>query len=175
MSTDERRDKGVMTISLLGREFRVGCPEGEEKQLQASVDYLNRKLKEVRDTGKPAAGVRVSFIRVDGIETTPDTITGIEGFSSWMVASTRTAAVATSGASATSHGVAAGTHARRFQSHGDRASTVVAVFRQVRRAPPRSPRPATAPGAPRRRTTAGGMTKAPDRHTVKGLRARGGG
>ncbi len=47
-----------MTISLLGREFRVGCPEGEEKQLQASVDYLNRKLKEVRDTGKVVGNER---------------------------------------------------------------------------------------------------------------------
>lgn len=62
MSADERRDKGVMTISLLGREFRVGCPEGEEKQLQASVDYLNRKLKEVRDTGKVVGNERIAIM-----------------------------------------------------------------------------------------------------------------
>ena len=62
MSADERRDKGVMTISLLGREFRVGCPEGEEKQLQASVDYLNRKLKEVRDTGKVVGNERIDIM-----------------------------------------------------------------------------------------------------------------
>src|SRR5436190_21302583 len=30
---DKAREKGGVTISLLGREFRVGCPEGEEKQL----------------------------------------------------------------------------------------------------------------------------------------------
>lgn len=62
MSADERREKGVMTISLLGREFRVGCPEGEEKQLQASVDYLNRKLKEVRDTGKVVGNERIAIM-----------------------------------------------------------------------------------------------------------------
>ena len=62
MSADERRDKGVMTISLLGREFRVGCPEGEEKQLQSSVDYLNRKLKEVRDTGKVVGNERIAIM-----------------------------------------------------------------------------------------------------------------
>jgi cell division protein ZapA len=62
VSADERREKGVMTISLLGREFRVGCPEGEEKQLQASVDYLNRKLKEVRDTGKVVGNERIAIM-----------------------------------------------------------------------------------------------------------------
>ena len=55
-------DKGAVTISLLGREFRVGCPEGEEKQLLASVDYLNRKLKEVRDTGKVVGNERIAIM-----------------------------------------------------------------------------------------------------------------
>ena len=59
---EEKREKGVMTISLLGREFRVGCPEGEEKQLLASVDYLNRKLKEVRDTGKVSGNERIAIM-----------------------------------------------------------------------------------------------------------------
>ena len=51
-----------MNISLLGREFRVGCPEGEEKQLMASVEYLNRKLKEVRDTGKVVGNERIAIM-----------------------------------------------------------------------------------------------------------------
>src|SRR5689334_15079814 len=42
----DTREKGAMTISLLGREFRVGVPEGQEKELSASVEYLNRKMKE---------------------------------------------------------------------------------------------------------------------------------
>ena len=63
MSADEKmREKGAVTISLLGREFRVGCPEGEEKQLMASVDYLNRKLKEVRDTGKVVGNERIAIM-----------------------------------------------------------------------------------------------------------------
>jgi len=59
---DKGREKGAVTISLLGREFRVGCPEGEEKQLLASVDYLNRKLKEVRDTGKVVGNERIAIM-----------------------------------------------------------------------------------------------------------------
>jgi cell division protein ZapA len=63
MSAEEKaREKGAVTISLLGREFRVGCPEGEEKQLLASVDYLNRKLKEVRDTGKVVGNERIAIM-----------------------------------------------------------------------------------------------------------------
>ena len=59
---NSERDKGALTISLMGREFRVSCPEGEQKQLLASVDYLNRKLKEVRDTGKVVGNERIAIM-----------------------------------------------------------------------------------------------------------------
>ena len=62
MSDDRARDKGALTISLLGREFRVACPDGEEKQLLAAADHLNRKLKEVRDTGKVAGNERIAIM-----------------------------------------------------------------------------------------------------------------
>jgi cell division protein ZapA len=55
-------DKGALNISLLGREFRVSCPEGEEKQILAAADYLNRKLKEVRDTGKVVGNERIAIM-----------------------------------------------------------------------------------------------------------------
>ena len=63
MTPEEKaRDKGALTINLLGREFRVGCPEGEEKLLLATVDYLNRKLKEVRDVGKVSGNERIALM-----------------------------------------------------------------------------------------------------------------
>ena len=62
MSDSKAREKGALTISLMGREFRVACPEGEEKQLLASVDYLNRKLREVRDTGKVVGNERIAIM-----------------------------------------------------------------------------------------------------------------
>jgi cell division protein ZapA len=58
----ESKEKGAMTISLLGREFRVGCPEGQERELLASVDYLNKKMKEVRDTGKVVGNERIAIM-----------------------------------------------------------------------------------------------------------------
>ena len=63
MSGDEKtRERGALTVSLLGREFRVACPDGEEKQLLASADYLNRKLKEVRDSGKVVGNERIAIM-----------------------------------------------------------------------------------------------------------------
>jgi cell division protein ZapA len=59
---ESTREKGALTVSLLGREFRVACPEGEEKQLLASADYLNRKLKEARDTGKAVGNERIAIM-----------------------------------------------------------------------------------------------------------------
>jgi len=55
------RDKGL-TIEILGREFRVACPEGEEKQLQSSVEYVNRRMRELRDTGKVAGNERIAIM-----------------------------------------------------------------------------------------------------------------
>ena len=55
-------DKNALTISLLGREFRVAVPEGEHKQLQASVEFLNKKMKEVRDTGKVVGNERIAIM-----------------------------------------------------------------------------------------------------------------
>ena len=59
---DKAREKGALSISLLGREFRVACSDGEEKQLLASADYLNRKLKEVRDVGKVVGNERIAIM-----------------------------------------------------------------------------------------------------------------
>jgi cell division protein ZapA len=63
VSGDEARarDKGL-AIQILGREFRVACPEGEEKQLQSSVEYVNRRMKELRDTGKITGNERVAIM-----------------------------------------------------------------------------------------------------------------
>ena len=55
-------EKGALTISLLGREFRVACPEGEERQLLAAADYLNKKLKEESDTGKVVGNERIAIM-----------------------------------------------------------------------------------------------------------------
>ena len=53
--------KGTL-INVLGREFRVAAPEGEEKQLIASVEFLNRKMRELKDTGKVVGNERIAIM-----------------------------------------------------------------------------------------------------------------
>ena len=53
--------KGV-TITVMGREFRVAAPDGEERQLVASVDFLNKKMREIRDTGKVVGNERIAIM-----------------------------------------------------------------------------------------------------------------
>ncbi|HRE14514.1 MAG TPA: cell division protein ZapA [Usitatibacteraceae bacterium] len=57
----DARDRG-MTIQVLGREFRVACPEGEEQQLAASVEFLNRRIKDLRDGGKVVGNERIAVM-----------------------------------------------------------------------------------------------------------------
>ena len=52
----------AVTINVLGREFRVAAPNGEERQLLASVDLVNRKMKEIRDTGKVVGNERIAIM-----------------------------------------------------------------------------------------------------------------
>ena len=61
-AAEKAASKGGLTLTLFGREFRVACPDGEEKQLIASADYLNRKVKEVRDTGKVVGNERIAIM-----------------------------------------------------------------------------------------------------------------
>lgn len=56
-----KESKGI-TVSVMGREFRVAPPPGEERQLMASVDYLNKKLKELKDTGKVVGNERLAIL-----------------------------------------------------------------------------------------------------------------
>jgi cell division protein ZapA len=59
--SEPRESKGV-TINVMGREFRVAAPGGEERQLVASVDFLNRKMREIRDTGKVVGNERIAIM-----------------------------------------------------------------------------------------------------------------
>jgi cell division protein ZapA len=51
-----------LDVTIMGREFRVACPEGEEEALLASVEYLDRKMHEIRDTGKVIGVERIAIM-----------------------------------------------------------------------------------------------------------------
>jgi cell division protein ZapA len=51
-----------LDVTIMGREFRVACPEDEQHELLASVDYLDKKMREIRDTGKVIGIERIAIM-----------------------------------------------------------------------------------------------------------------
>jgi cell division protein ZapA len=52
----------TLQISIMGRDFRVACPENEQASLLEAVDYLNRKMLEIRDAGKIIGLERIAIM-----------------------------------------------------------------------------------------------------------------
>ena len=55
-------DSKGLQINVMGREFRVACPEEEQKGLLEAVDYLNLKMGEIRDNGKVIGLERIAIM-----------------------------------------------------------------------------------------------------------------
>ena len=51
-----------LQITIMGREFRVACPEDEQAGLLEAVDYLNRKMLDIRDAGKVIGLERIAIM-----------------------------------------------------------------------------------------------------------------
>lgn len=56
------QDAKGLQINIMGREFRVACPDDEQKSLLDSVDYLNKKMNEIRDAGKIVGLERIAIM-----------------------------------------------------------------------------------------------------------------
>ncbi len=55
-------DAKGMQISIMGREFRVACEPGEQKALLEAVDYLNRKMQDIKAQGKITGLERIAIM-----------------------------------------------------------------------------------------------------------------
>ena len=51
-----------LQVSIMGREFRVACPDDEQGGLLEAVDYLNKKMLEIRDAGKVIGIERIAIM-----------------------------------------------------------------------------------------------------------------
>lgn len=51
-----------LDVNIMGREFRVSCTQEEQKDLLKAVDYLNGKMREIRDTGKVIGVERIAIM-----------------------------------------------------------------------------------------------------------------
>ena len=56
------QDAKGLQINIMGRDFRVACPDNEQKGLLEAVDYLNKKMNEIRDAGKIVGLERIAIM-----------------------------------------------------------------------------------------------------------------
>ena len=55
-------DTKSLQITIMGRDFRVACAEHEQAGLLQAVDYLNKKMLEIRDSGKVIGLERIAIM-----------------------------------------------------------------------------------------------------------------
>ena len=51
-----------VSVRLLEREYQVACPAEERSDLLDSADYLDGKMREIRDTGKVVGADRIAVM-----------------------------------------------------------------------------------------------------------------
>jgi cell division protein ZapA len=51
-----------LQVTIMGREFRVACPDDEQAGLLEAVDYLNKKMLDIRDGGKVIGLERIAIM-----------------------------------------------------------------------------------------------------------------
>ena len=49
-------------VSIMGRELTIACSDEEREALLRSVDYLDKKMREIRDTGKVVGAERIAIM-----------------------------------------------------------------------------------------------------------------
>ena len=56
------RDNKGLDINILGREFRVACAEAEQDGLLLAAQYLDQKMREIREQGKVIGIERIAVM-----------------------------------------------------------------------------------------------------------------
>ncbi|HJT51627.1 MAG TPA: cell division protein ZapA [Nitrosospira sp.] len=70
----------TVDVSIMGREFRVTCPDEEREQLLQAVAYLDKKMREIRDSGKVIGSERVAIMAALSVAHELVTARNKEGF-----------------------------------------------------------------------------------------------
>ena len=51
-----------VTIHILEKEYRIACPDDERDALLTAANYLGKKMKEIRDSGKVVGADRIAVM-----------------------------------------------------------------------------------------------------------------
>ena len=52
----------TLDVKILDRELRIACPEEERAELLDAVAYLDKKMREIHETGKIASVERIALM-----------------------------------------------------------------------------------------------------------------
>ena len=56
-------EKSVMLdVTILGRVYKVGCKDSERDELAQAVQLLDRRMREIRDSGKVSGADRIAVM-----------------------------------------------------------------------------------------------------------------
>ena len=55
-------DGKALEVTILGREFRIACPPGQEQELLDAVTYVDNKMRDIRDGAKVMGAERVAIM-----------------------------------------------------------------------------------------------------------------
>ena len=55
-------DMQGVDVNIMGREFKVACSDDEREGLITAVNYLDKKMREIRDTGKVVGVERIAIM-----------------------------------------------------------------------------------------------------------------
>ena len=56
------KEPTAVTVRILDKEYFVACPPDERSDLLDSAEYLNKKMREIRDTGKVVGADRIAVM-----------------------------------------------------------------------------------------------------------------
>ncbi len=56
------KEPAHVTVRILEKEYFVSCPQEERADLLDSAEFLNKKMREIRDTGKVVGADRIAVM-----------------------------------------------------------------------------------------------------------------
>jgi len=56
-------DRSIMLdVSILGHDYRVACKESEREELLQAVQFLDKRMREIRESGKITGAERIAVM-----------------------------------------------------------------------------------------------------------------
>jgi cell division protein ZapA len=52
----------TLDVSLLGRDYRIACAESERAELDEAIALLDRRMREIRESGKVGGSERIAVM-----------------------------------------------------------------------------------------------------------------